>query len=140
MHKLIFTVTTGLFGQHQCKISICRPPAVRVDRFEEAITVIKGLMADGPVSFQGRHYTISGHEGLPKPIQRPHPPIAIGGGGRRVLSIAAREADIVGINANLKEGLGGAETAPDLTPARTTWPCWSGCLVRKSLRRPRGQS
>jgi probable F420-dependent oxidoreductase len=95
-------------------------PAVRVDRFEEAISVIKGLMADGPVSFQGRHYTISDHEGLPKPVQRPHPPIVIGGGGRRVLSIAAREADIVGINANLKEGLGGAETAPDLTPARTT--------------------
>jgi probable F420-dependent oxidoreductase len=95
------------------------PPSVRVDRFEEAITVIKGLMADGPVSFAGRHYTITEHEGRPKPVQRPHPPIVIGGGGKRVLSIAGREADIVGINPNLKEGLGGAETAPDMTPART---------------------
>jgi probable F420-dependent oxidoreductase len=96
------------------------PPASRVDRFEEAIAVIKGLFAEGPFDFRGRFYTISGHEGLPKPVQRPHPPIVIGGGGRRVLAIAARQADIVGVNPNLKEGLGGAETAPDMTPARTT--------------------
>jgi probable F420-dependent oxidoreductase len=96
------------------------PPGTRVDRFEEAIAVIKGLLAEGPVDFQGTHYTITGHEGLPKPVQRPHPPIVIGGGGARVLRIAARQADIVSINPNLQEGLGGAETAPDLTPARTS--------------------
>jgi probable F420-dependent oxidoreductase len=96
------------------------PPSVRVDRFEEAVAVIKGLMADGPLSFEGHHYRITGHEGLPKPVQRPHPPIIIGGGGRRVLSIAAREADIVSINPNLRDGLGGAETAPDTVPQATT--------------------
>src|ERR1700692_714342 len=48
-------------------------PATRVDRFEEAITVIKDLMAPGPFSFSGRHYTIDGHDGLPKPVQQPHP-------------------------------------------------------------------
>ncbi|HWW52908.1 MAG TPA: LLM class F420-dependent oxidoreductase [Acidimicrobiales bacterium] len=96
------------------------PPAVRVDRFVEGIAVIKGLMADGPFSFSGEHYTISGHDGLPKPVQRPHPPIIIGGGGRRVLSIAAREANIVSVNPDLREGLGGAETAPNTVPAMTT--------------------
>ena len=96
------------------------PPATRVDRFEEAIAVIKGLLAEGALDFRGAHYTITGHDGLPKPVQRPHPPIVIGGGGPRVLRIAARQADIVSINPNLKEGLGGAETAPDLTPARTS--------------------
>jgi len=95
------------------------PPQVRVDRFEEALAVIKGLMADGPFTFEGRHYRITGHEGLPKPTQRPHPPIVIGGGGRRVLGIAGREADIVSINPNLKDGTGGAETAPNLVPAMT---------------------
>jgi probable F420-dependent oxidoreductase len=95
-------------------------PAVRVDRFEEALTVIKGVMADGPFSFAGQHYTISGHDGSPKPIQRPHPPIIIGGGGKRVLSIAARHADIISVNPNLREGLGGAETAPNTVPAMTT--------------------
>jgi probable F420-dependent oxidoreductase len=96
------------------------PPATRVDRFEEAIAVIKGLFADGPLDYRGTHYTIRGHEGLPKPVQRPHPPIVIGGGGKRVLGVAARQADIVSVNPNLKEGLGGAETAPDMTPERTT--------------------
>ena len=96
------------------------PPATRVDRFEEAIAVIKGLFAEGPFNFRGRYYSIDGHEGLPKPVQRPHPPIMIGGGGRRVLGIAARQADIVGVNPNLRQGLGGVETAPDMTPARTT--------------------
>lgn len=52
-------------------------------------------------------------------MQRPHPPIVIGGGGKRVLSIAAREADIVSVNPDLREGLGGAETAPNLTPEAT---------------------
>jgi probable F420-dependent oxidoreductase len=96
------------------------PPAQRVDRFEEGVKVVKGLMADAPFSFRGRYYQIEGHNGTPKPVQRPHPPFIIGGGGRRILSIAAREADIVSVNANLKDGLGGAETAPNLAPEMTT--------------------
>jgi probable F420-dependent oxidoreductase len=95
------------------------PPSVRIDRFVEGLAVMKGLMGDGPFSFSGEHYTITEHEGLPKPVQRPHPPIVIGGGGRRILSIAAREADIVSVNPDLREGLGGAETAPNATPAST---------------------
>lgn len=81
------------------------PPAVRVDRLEEALGVFKGLWGEGPLTHQGEHYRITAHEGTPKPVQRPHPPILIGGGGPRVLSIAAREADIVGINPNLKAGV-----------------------------------
>ena len=96
------------------------PPGVRVDRFVEAVQVIKGLMADGPFDFEGSHYTIRGHDGRPKPVQRPHPPIVIGGGGRRVLSIAGREADIVSVNPDLREGLGGAESAPNMVPEMTS--------------------
>ncbi len=96
------------------------PPKVRVDRFEEALRVLKGLFTDGPFSFSGEHYTITDHDGLPKPRQRPHPPIVVGGGGKRVLSIAAREADVVSVNPDLRAGLGGAETAPNITPESTT--------------------
>jgi probable F420-dependent oxidoreductase len=74
------------------------PPAVRVSRLEEAVQVIKGLWGDDPLTFSGRHYTITGLAGTPRPVQRPHPPIFIGGGGKRLLSLAGREADIVGIN------------------------------------------
>lgn len=85
------------------------PPKVRVDRFEEGLAVIKGLFGDEPLTFSGDHYTITGLDGRPKPHSAGGPPILIGGGGRRVLSIAAREADIVGVNPNLKAG----EIGPD---------------------------
>ena len=74
------------------------PPGVRVSRMIEGVQVMKGLFADGPFTFTGEHYTITGHEGLPKPVQSPHPPIMIGAGGERLLRFAAREADIIGIN------------------------------------------
>jgi probable F420-dependent oxidoreductase len=70
-------------------------PGVRIDRMEEAIRVLKGLFADGPVTFVGQHYAIDRLNGFPKPVQRPHPPLLIGGAGKRMLGIAGREADIV---------------------------------------------
>jgi probable F420-dependent oxidoreductase len=73
------------------------PVATRVERLAESVTVLKGLFGEGPFTFQGRHYVITGHDGQPKPVQKPHPPLFIGGGGRRTLSLAAREADIVGL-------------------------------------------
>lgn len=90
-------------------------PGVRIGRFVEAIRVVKGAMGDGPFSFEGEHYTITEYDGLPKPVQRPHPPILIGGGGKRVLGIAAREADIVGINGTMTAGAVGPEALETMT-------------------------
>jgi probable F420-dependent oxidoreductase len=73
-------------------------PTVRVERLEESVRIIRALFADGPVTFEGTHYRIAALEGQPKPAQRPGPPIHIGGGRKRVLSIAARHADIVGVH------------------------------------------
>ena len=70
---------------------------VRQARLAEAIAVLKGCFADGPFSLDGAHYTITDLDAEPKPIQRPHPPFMIGGGGRRTLALAAREAQIVGL-------------------------------------------
>jgi len=71
-------------------------PGVRVSRLEEALHVVKGLWAPGALTFSGSHYTIDHLNGFPKPIQRPHPPILVGASGKRMLSLAAREATIIG--------------------------------------------
>src|SRR5690242_6467519 len=96
------------------------PPGVRIARLEESIAVMKGLFAEGPFSFSGAHYTITDLDGMPKPVQQPHPPFLIGGGGPRILGVAAREASVVGVNAFLRAGEGtAAEAVHSLTPAST---------------------
>lgn len=93
---------------------------VRIDRFAEALTVLKGIFSPGPYSFSGEHYTITNYDGMPKPIQRPWPPILIGGGGKRVLSIAGREADIVGINGTMMHGAIDAAALATMTAEAVT--------------------
>ena len=89
------------------------PPGTRVDRLEEAIAVIKDCFTGGPVDFKGAHYQITGYDAAPAPVQQPHPPILIGGGGPRMLRLAGREADIVGINPNMRAGAFGPDSAND---------------------------
>ena len=93
-------------------------PGVRVDRFEESIRVVKGLFGDEPFTFDGAHYQIHALDGLPKPMQRPHPPFFLGGGSPRVLRIAGREADVVGVNASLRAGELGNHAIRDLSCER----------------------
>ena len=98
---------------------------VRIDRMEEAIQVYKGLFGPETYSFDGKHYRITGMDGHPKPIQQPHPPLLIGGGGKRVLSIAGREAQIVGINPAIVSGAADAAAArngaADETDRKVGW-------------------
>ncbi len=77
-------------------------PGKRIDRLEEAIVVIKSLWTNDRTDFSGKHYRISGAPGLPKPIQRPHPPLLIGAGGPRMLALAGRHADVVGLTSSLR--------------------------------------
>lgn len=94
------------------------PPGVRIERMTEALAVCRGLWADTPFTFHGKHYTVTDLDGRPKPVQRPHPPILIGGGRRRVLGLAAREADIVGINPSLHAGEVGQDAIADVVAER----------------------
>ena len=90
-------------------------PKVRIDRFIEGVAIIKGAMGAGSFSHAGEHYKITDYNGLPKPIQGPCPPILIGGGGKRVLSYAARQADIIGINGTMTAGVVGPEAIATMT-------------------------
>jgi probable F420-dependent oxidoreductase len=74
------------------------PAPRRVDKLTEVVAFVKAHWAGEPLAVEGEHVNVTGYSGLPLPAQRPHPPIMIGGGRKRVLSLAAREADIVSIN------------------------------------------
>lgn len=93
-------------------------PGVRIERMVEAIAVLKGMFADGPFSYDGEHYKITELDATPKPVQRPHPPFLIGGGGPRFLRLAGQHGDIVGINPNLSAGAITAEVGSDATAER----------------------
>lgn len=84
------------------------PVGTRITKLAEAITVVKGCFGDERVSFVGEHYTITDYDAQPKPVQRPHPPIFVGGGGRRLLTLAGREAQIVGLAPRLAKNTQGA--------------------------------
>ena len=102
------------------------PPRTRVDRFEEAIAVIKGCWSGQPFSFNGEHYQLD-QVTCPRPIQRPHPPLLIAGAGRRMLRLAGQKSDTVGI-APLTKGMAGFDefgtavaTSGDRIDAQLEW-------------------
>lgn len=93
-------------------------PGVRIERLAEALKIARGLWADGPFTFDGKHYRVRALDGDPRPIQDPLP-VQVGGGGRRILSLAAREANIVGLGMRLGSGVIGPEAGRSLTAEAT---------------------
>lgn len=69
----------------------------RVDRLTESLEIIKALLRGETLNHQGKHYTLTGADCFPRPIQTPHPPIMLAATGKRLLRLAAREADIVAL-------------------------------------------
>jgi probable F420-dependent oxidoreductase len=103
--RLDFGLGAGWLASDYEKSGISLDSAgTRIERMEEGLKVIKGLWAGGDFTFSGKHYNVHDLEGSPMPLQKPHPPILLGGGGRKMLTIAGREADIVNINFDLREG------------------------------------
>ncbi len=94
------------------------PAPVRIERMVEAVHLLKKIFGEEPpVSFAGRHYTVTDLVSPPRPVQQPHPPIMIGGGGERLLTVAAQEADIVGITSRARAD--GTKDPADMTAAAT---------------------
>jgi len=105
----------------------------------EAVTILKGLFAEGPVTFEGRHYHVNGFADLARPIQRPHPPLMIGGGGQKTLSLAAREADIIGLAPRaVRPGVLDVRSCLVQGTSSARWMAWSknarGCGTGSAFR------
>ncbi len=90
-----------------------------VGRVEEAISIIKQFFTREEVNFSGKYYTIAGMKALPTAARQPHPPIFIGSGGKRMLTLAAREADIVA--PALKWGPQGVDPAEATMEEKIGW-------------------
>src|SRR5689334_160181 len=87
-------------------------PRIRVDRLAEAVPLIKRFWTEDEVTHVGTYYRHERAHCGPRPAQRPHPPLLIAGGGDRILALAAREADIVGVV---------PRTRPDGSPDRAAY-------------------
>ena len=87
----------------------------RIARLAEAVDVVKQCFTGEAFDHRGEHYTINGYTGKPLPVQQPRPPLLMGGGGPKMLRLAGREADIVGINPNLNAGVIGADAVMTAT-------------------------
>ena len=93
------------------------PVSVRLARLEEAVRLLKQLLSGKTTHFAGEFYRVEGLHIPPQPVQQPHPPLIIGGGSRRILSLAAREADIVSITTRALPD--GTKDAADMTATAT---------------------
>ncbi len=94
---------------------------VRIQRMEESIQLAKRLFTQDVVDFHGKYVSVSG---MPRqmPAQQPYPPIFIGGGGKRMLTVAAQEADIVGIHGvNTAQGMDMSDTTPQAIEQKLGW-------------------
>ncbi len=99
------------------------PPGVRVSRLEEALLIIRRFFTEETVNFSGQYYTISSLRSAPRSLQHPHPPIVLGGQGKRLLSLGARLADSLGIGFQSFTGAQCrlAPTTPEEVEEKITW-------------------
>jgi probable F420-dependent oxidoreductase len=94
------------------------PGRVRVARLAEALEVIDGYFTTDSVDFAGTYYRVNDMEALPRCVQQPRPPILVGAGSPRMLELAGRRADIVGLHARMINGRIDQEAVADLaTPS-----------------------
>ena len=94
-------------------------PGLRIERLGETLHVLRGLWGDGPFSFAGEHYTITELDGAPAPARAGGPRLVVGGGGERILRLAARTADIVAVNVDLRAGVIDERAFPNGVPEAT---------------------
>jgi probable F420-dependent oxidoreductase len=103
--RLEFGLGAGwLAGEYEALGIAMDEAGVRVARLAEAIVAAKALFSGDPVDINGQHVNLHGFSGSPPSVQRPHPPIMIGGGSPRVLALAGRQADIVSLNFDNSSG------------------------------------
>ncbi len=118
-----FGLGCGYLAEEYAQIGLQLDAAgVRLERFAEALQLIKTYFRDEELNFSGRYYQVKGVKTNIKSVQKPHPPIYAGGGGKRALTIAAQEADIIGFVArNNAHGLDWTTALSSTTHEKLAW-------------------
>lgn len=104
--RLEFGIGAGWMKEEYDKAGIAyESPGVRIEKLDESLTILDVLLRGQECTFEGKHYQVRGLQGSPRPRQGPRPPIAVGGGGPRMLALAAKHADIISlVPSTTKEG------------------------------------
>ncbi len=93
--------------------------SLRIERLEEALQIVRSLWTQERTTFAGKHYQVTNAQRAAELPAGSAPRILVGGGGRKVLSVAGRHADIVGINPKVDQGRITPETVRDGTAEKT---------------------
>lgn len=92
--RLEFGIGAGIREEEHIAYGFDFPKSsVRIERLDEALDVIRALWTQEKASYSGKHYSLKDAVCLPKPLQKPHPPITVGGTGERMLRVTAKHAD-----------------------------------------------
>jgi probable F420-dependent oxidoreductase len=103
--RLIAGIGAGWFKEEYAAYNFPYPSnAERIEQMREGLKVLKTMWSEDEPTFHGRYFSVEKAYCFPRPVQQPHPPILIGGGGKRILQIAAEEADILNLNPPVLEG------------------------------------
>src|SRR5271154_4601934 len=97
-------------------------PGTRVERLAESLTIMKSLWSEDATTFAGTHYNLAGSSCNPRPAASPR--VIVGGGSKRILTVAAEQADIVGVNTSLASGEKGGDLA-----SMATFDHYDRCLA-----------
>ena len=108
-----------LRGEYEALGMNFEPAPVRISKLEEVIRLLKTHFSGDEIAQAGQHVNVRGYTGAPSPVQKPHPPIMIGGGSRRILGLAGREANIVSFNFNNRAGVLGPDGVMNSTEEKT---------------------
>jgi probable F420-dependent oxidoreductase len=96
------------------------PPAVRIAKLAESLDIMRAMWRDGQATFDGDYYQVHGAKGTPSPTTPGGPPLVIGGGSKRIVTLAGRCADIVSIVPSLAAGAVGTEMAAEAVVEKYT--------------------
>lgn len=96
------------------------PAGIRIAKLAETLEILDRVLGGAaPATVSGRHYAVEDLQSVPMPVQRPRPPLLVGGGGPRILALAARHADVVSVNMQVGEGTIGPMATGSATAVAT---------------------